>query len=97
MLAYLAIAHTRKRQTEEVHSLLEELNERRSDGEKGIALFLAHIYSGLGDNELALHWLKTAYKDREVDLIWLKVEPQFENLREEPRFKAIIKAMGFPE
>jgi len=97
MLAYLAIAHIRKGQIEEAHSLLEELKERRSDGEKGVALFLAHIYSGLGDNELALSWLETAYKDREVDLIWLKVEPQFKNLREEQRFQAIIKAMGFPE
>jgi len=96
MLAYLAIARTRKGQTEEAHGLLEELKERQSDGEKGIALFLAHVYSGLGDNELALHWLETAYKDREVDLIWLKVEPQFENLWEEPQFQAIIKAMGFP-
>jgi len=56
-----------------------------------------HVYSGLEDIELALYWLETAYQDREVDLIWLKVEPQFENLWEEPRFQAIIKAMGFPE
>jgi len=97
MLAYLAIAHFKKGQTEETHRILAELMRRQAEGEKGIALFLAHVYSGLEDIELALHWLETAYQDREVDLIWLKVEPQFENLWEEPRFQAIIKAMGFPE
>ena len=97
MLAYLAIARSRNGQPEFVLSLLKELKERKSDGEKGIALFLAHLYSALEDDEMTLNWLEIAHKEHEVDLIWLNVEPQFDNIRNEPRFQAIIKAMGFPE
>ena len=97
MLAYLAIAQSRKGQVEAAQEIEEELRQRRSNGEKGIALFLAHIWSGLGDNERALEYLETAYDEHEVDLIWLKVEPQFEDLRDQPRFMAILKGMGFPE
>ena len=95
MLAYLAIAHTRKGQTEEAHSLLEELKERRSEGEKGIAYFIAHIYGGLEDERLTLEWLEKAYADHEVELIWLKVEPQFKSLHDNPQFQDLLTRIGF--
>ena len=97
MLVYLAIARSKQGDQQVIPNTIKELKDRRTSGEKGIAYFLAHMYSAMEDQELTLLWLETAYEEHEVELIWLKVEPQFENLHEEPRFKKILNAIGFPK
>jgi hypothetical protein len=53
------------------------------------------IYAATGRTELALQWLEKAYKDHEVEMFWLKVEPLFNPLRNEPRFKELLTKVGF--
>ena len=55
---------------------------------------LAIIYLGLGDRNNALSWLEKAYEDRFSTLIYLNVEPVFEELHSEPRFNAILQRMN---
>jgi hypothetical protein len=55
---------------------------------------LALVYGSLGDKDNALEWLNKAYEDRSTLLIWIRVEPRLDNLRSEPRFKAVNKRMG---
>jgi len=55
---------------------------------------LALIYNSLGDKDIALEWLAKAYEDRSTLLIWIRVEPRLDNLRSDPRFKAVLKRMG---
>lgn len=95
MVAYLAVAYTGKGEINTAKAFLEELVERQSRGEKGIAIYIAHIFSGLGDDEQATVWLENAFKDHEVDLIWLKIEPQFKNLHSYPKFQDLLKRIGF--
>jgi len=95
LIAYLAVAYTRKGEINKTKAFLKELVERQSSGEKGLALYVAHIFSGLGDYEQAMIWLENAYNDHEVDLIWLKVEPQFQNLHSESKFQDLLKKIGF--
>ena len=95
MLAYLSLAYFGKDEFNKAQDLLDELLERESNGEKGIGLFLAHIFSGMGNDERALAWLEKAYENHEVDLIWLKVEPQFRNLHGDPQFKDLLDRIGF--
>ncbi len=47
---------------------------------------LALLYTGLGDRDRAFAWLDTAYEQRDGQLIFLGVEPQFRPLREDPRW-----------
>jgi tetratricopeptide (TPR) repeat protein len=54
----------------------------------------AIIYVGLGDKEQAFAWLEKAFQDRSSLLIWLKVEPLFDPLREEPRFQDLRRRVG---
>lgn len=44
----------------------------------------------LGEDEEALSYLRKAHLEREPELVWLKVEPGFDNLRAEPQFAEIL-------
>jgi DNA-binding winged helix-turn-helix (wHTH) protein/TolB-like protein/Tfp pilus assembly protein PilF len=54
---------------------------------------IALIYNGLGEHEKALDYLEKACEQRDVRMVFLKVEPTFNNLRSAPRFVALIKRM----
>jgi serine/threonine protein kinase/TolB-like protein/Tfp pilus assembly protein PilF len=81
------------------HKALEILNEleKRSNQEYVAALHFAQIYAGLGDNEQALMWLARACNERAVWMPFLKVDLNFEPLRSDPRFRELLKKVGFPE
>ncbi len=68
--------------------------EGLSNQRYAVAFNLALIYASLNDKDKALEWLEKAYEDRSTMLIWIKVNPRLENLRSEPRFKAVVKRMG---
>ncbi len=81
------------------HKALEILNEleKRSNREYVTALHFAQIYAGLGDNEQALVWLDKADHERAVWMPFLKVDLKFDPLRCDPRFRELLKKVGFPE
>lgn len=58
--------------------------------------FIALIYSALGDNEAAFRWLERAYAERDEDLALLEVDPRFDQLRGDPRFKSLVQRVGLP-
>ncbi|MGA9994265.1 MAG: tetratricopeptide repeat protein [Pyrinomonadaceae bacterium] len=56
---------------------------------------IALIYLGLGDKDKAFHWLEKTYEDENDWLLWLKVGPELDCLREEPRFIDLLRRIGF--
>ena len=59
---------------------------------------IATIYAGLGEKEQALIWLEKAYGDRSGNLaMYLKVDPKFDNLRDDLRFRNLLRRVGLPE
>jgi serine/threonine-protein kinase len=54
---------------------------------------IALIYNALGMRDNALEWLEKGYEQRDPKMTFLKVEPKWNNLREEPRFVALMKRM----
>src|SRR6476659_463266 len=56
----------------------------------------ALIYLHLGDRERALELLHQAYIIRDAWIVWLGVEPQWDPLRGEPAFEAILRALRHP-
>ena len=58
--------------------------------------YMAIVYLGLGQNELAMNWLQKAYADRSNGLVFLKVEPELDPVRSDPRFIALIQKLNFP-
>jgi len=69
---------------------LEDLARRRYVS----SYWLGVVYTGLEDRRRALELLEKAYQERDVWLIWLKVEPRFDRLRGEPRFQQLQRKVG---
>jgi tetratricopeptide (TPR) repeat protein len=58
--------------------------------------YIAVVYLGLGKNDVAMNWLEKAYTDRSNGLVFLKVEPELDPLRTNPRFVALQNRLKFP-
>jgi eukaryotic-like serine/threonine-protein kinase len=56
----------------------------------------AWIYTRLGDQEKALSLLELAYQKKDGDLNKLKMDPQWDPLREKSRFQNLLNRMKFP-
>ena len=55
---------------------------------------LAAVYSLRGDEREAIHWLDLAYATGERDYRALEIDPFFEKLRSDSRFKEIVQRMA---
>ncbi|HET9531740.1 MAG TPA: tetratricopeptide repeat protein [Blastocatellia bacterium] len=55
---------------------------------------IAEVYLCMGENDRAIEWLERACDDRSSWLILLGVEPRFDPLRSDPRFKDILARIG---
>src|SRR5712675_987939 len=49
------------------------------------------IHLGLGEKEKALDWLEKSYEDQESACWYLKVDPIYDSVRNEPRFQALVQ------
>jgi eukaryotic-like serine/threonine-protein kinase len=78
---------------------LKTLHQLKHDSEHGSAPWYqtAVVYVGLGEKEQALESLEKAYAERNKWLVFLKVEPSFDPLRSEPRFKSLLQQMNLRE
>jgi TolB-like protein/Flp pilus assembly protein TadD len=56
-------------------------------------IYFACIYSGLLDKDQALFWLEKAYQERSDGLTYLNVEPTFDPLRSDPRFRDLLRRL----
>jgi len=60
------------------------------------AISWVQLYLNAGDNDKALKWLSRATEEREFLLPFINVDPFYDPLREDPRFKEIISHMALP-
>ncbi len=96
ILGELGVAYYKTGQGTETEKFIEELKLAYSSIRKGSpAFYVAQIYAGIGEKELAFQWLEKSYEAHEVEMIWLKIEPQFQVLRSDPRFGAMLEKVGF--
>ena len=82
--------------TGEARAVLNELRQL-SEREYVPADRIALIYAGLGEKDQAFAWLEKAYGERSFNMAWLKVEPRWDSLRDDPRFAGLLKRMNLPE
>jgi len=69
---------------------LQRLAERRYVSDAHIAA----IQLGLGKVAQAFESLEQAYESRDVEMVWLKVNPIFDPLRTEARFENLVKRVN---
>ena len=54
------------------------------------------IYVGLGDTRRAFEWLEKAYSERSDLLVYLKVDPRLDPIRNDRRFIDLVGRVGIP-
>jgi len=89
-----AYAHAGRR--DEALNLLAELKKRSETGYVPAGAFV-NAYLGLGDNEQAFVWLERGYQEQSNLLQFLKVHPFFDPIRDDPRFKDLLRRVGLDQ
>jgi len=77
----------KRAEAEDIIKKLERLAQRRYVS----ALYFAIVYAGLKDNDHAIEFLNKAYDDRHPGLVLIRIEPMFDALRSDERFKQLVK------
>jgi tetratricopeptide (TPR) repeat protein len=97
--AFLGVAYARAGKTEHALEVMEEMKKSYSTRGNVSPAVIALLYLGLGDKEEAMQWFNSAFDARDPQLPGvimlidgLKLLPQ--ELRDDPRFIAMMKNMG---
>jgi len=56
----------------------------------------AYIHNGLGETDEALTQLEKAFEEDALWLVWLNIDMNLANLRDDPRFQRLIRKLNFP-
>jgi len=56
--------------------------------------YLGYAYASVGEKERAFAWLEKAYQEHDPPLAELKVTPEVDNLRSDPRYIQLLKKVG---
>jgi eukaryotic-like serine/threonine-protein kinase len=60
------------------------------------ALDIATVHLGLGDTDATFEWLERAFQTRASALVYLGVDPRYDTVREDPRFRDLVRRVGLP-
>ena len=93
--AVLGMAYAADGERTEAEKLLSEMNRKASRGWVPSYAF-AEIYAGLRDKSQTLDALEKSYEERAWFLTYLNTAPEFDFIRSEPRFQALLRRMNFP-
>ena len=55
---------------------------------------MAVIYTKLGDKDQAFQWLEQGYQKHSTWLDTMKTDPNWDNLRSDPRFNDLLRRMN---
>jgi serine/threonine-protein kinase len=85
-----AVAH----RLPEAGRLIDELGQQSRQGYVS-PYFFALIYVGRGEADRAVAALSRAAEERSTLLVYLRMDPRFAELRSDPRFRALVRRLGF--
>jgi len=96
MISALAHADALSGNQEEALRLLQQL-AAQSKKQYVSPFYVAVVYIALGKTKTAMDWMEKAFADHSNGLVFLKVEPELDPLRSNPRFIALQKQLNFPD
>lgn len=88
----LAMAEHTLGHPQESQRILDELISKYSER---VPHRIAVIYAWRGETELAFAWLERACQQRELTLGFLQIEPWFSSMRDDHRYRALLRKMNF--
>ena len=93
LLARLAIAYSRSGQQAKAREIVRYLARKAKD-ETEAAYRLAVVYGELERKDEAIALLQKCLDARDDRLVWLRVEPNFESVRNDARFQDLLRKMN---
>ena len=92
-----AISYFKTNRPDETNKIITKLIQRSQVNSAGSpSFYLAMIYAQMGEIDTAFKWLEKAYLIHEVEIYWLKVEPPFEPLHSDLRWREMLGKIGYP-
>lgn len=77
--------------------LAELLTKRLNNGSEYVPEWnIATLYTRAGKKEEALLWLEKAYESHALNMPYIRVDPIFDFMRDDPQFRTLMKKVGFP-
>jgi serine/threonine-protein kinase len=89
----LGYAYGRSGNRDRANEHLRELSARAADGYVS-PMWFALVHLGLSELERVFHWLNRAFQERDGSLILITAAVEFDPVREDSRFKALLDRMG---
>jgi eukaryotic-like serine/threonine-protein kinase len=89
-------AYAKSGQRQRAEAVITRLKEVEKTGYVA-NYWIAIIYAALGDKDAAFAELEKAYQRRDWFLHKLKVDPFMDSLRDDPRYKDLLRRMNLPE
>jgi Flp pilus assembly protein TadD len=77
----------------EADKVIKELEVKFANNE-AIGQYIAAVYLGKGDKDKAFEWLEKDFQVRNGKLPEIRWQLQFETIRDDPRFKDLLRRMG---
>ncbi|MCX6302490.1 MAG: hypothetical protein NTW82_09930 [Bacteroidia bacterium] len=94
--SYIAVASFKKGRNQECESIIENLKEKSKYTLIGSAdFYVAGAYCMINQKDSAFVWLEKAYQTRSPEISWLKADPMFDNLKDDPRYWDLYERVGF--
>ncbi len=94
-LAGLAAAYAAAGKRDDAHRVLNRL-QALSRQANPVPYLTADIYVYLGEREEAFAWFERAFEAHDPTMGVLKVDPNLDSLRSDPRFQDLLRRMNFP-
>jgi len=93
--ADLALACYKTNQNERARKIIGALMERSDTTSVGSpAYFTGWYYGWIGEPDSAFYWLEIAVENKSPEIPWLKVDPAFNSLKEDPHYRNLYERTG---
>jgi tetratricopeptide (TPR) repeat protein len=88
----LAHAYAKAGRTSVARSILEEM-KINTGGRYVASPMIARIHLGLGEIDEAFEWLRKGIEERSYWIVFLKMDPVYDEIRSDPRFQDLLRAV----
>lgn len=81
----------------EAQKILEEFDALKKQRRYQSSYAVGLVYAGLGNRAETFRRLQMAFVERSHWLVWLKLDPRWASVRDDPRFKDMVRRVGLPD
>lgn len=89
-LAYKAHAYAMMGRRSDAEKVIAQIRASAKESQYENPVGLAATYAALGDSQTANQWLAKAIDDGDVDVVWLRADPRFTSLQNDPSFQQLV-------